>query len=826
MSSRVVRLAADTPARRERLGGKACGLVRLLAAGLPVPPAWCVPADLPLDAELEDELSALWASWVARDPMTRLAVRSSSPDEDGETASGAGVFPTVLGVHGASALHAAVRSVRAGADTAAARAYRRARGLGAAGPMAVIVQHLVRADVAGVLHTANPLRPFAREYVVDAAWGLGEGVVSGRVDPDRFILDPAGHVRGFHLGAKGHAVRLGDGGPEAHRVPAADGARACLTADELCRLAELGRRVDAHVGARADLEWALAGGRLHVLQHRPIVGLPPATPRVVCSRRFGDEYLAGYVLPLGRTFLVRWIRDVTFHDFARRIGRRDLLAVEPLEHHEGYAYVRSDYVLSLARGIPRAARHGPPAAWFPASFRPRLAAEPFDPLACARWALAPWLEPGASLLENPRALAAHCASIEAEIAPRLREELGALSTDRWERELDRVDTLGRDHFRVIRWGMAHHGPLLHALLERWLASWAGDADGSLYHAVVAGLGGTRTAEVNRDLWHLGRLARDHGEASEPFSEALERFLARHGHRSCSREISEPRWREAPDLVRALARTHAAGGDLAPDPESRAREAAARRDAAERRILERARDPLRRGLMLRLARLAREYTRYREDQRYYLDYVLCHCRRLVLEMGRRLVAAGALAEANDVFLLEIGELRSLARAPRRDAALAATIEARRAHWLRHRDRLPATFLYDGVETEGEGEPGETSGAPEGTERYVGVSQGRARGPARIVVDVSALATVRPGDVLVAPTLDPAWTSALAVVSGLVTETGGTLSHGAVLAREYGVPAVAGVPGATRRFANGELLELDGGRGTLRAVSAAGGVPGGG
>ncbi|MFO0694690.1 MAG: PEP/pyruvate-binding domain-containing protein [Polyangiales bacterium] len=811
----LVRLEASTPEDRAVLGGKAAGLVRSLRAGLRVPEAHCIPVGVEPGPELDAALRAFHASFVAEHPGAALAVRSSGTAEDLEDASFAGIYRTILGVRTADALLEAVRSCRAAYDEAHAVAYRERRGAHTRGGIALVLQRLLEPEVAGVLLTENPQRPFASELVIEATYGLGEGLVSGRIDPDHVVRTREGRIVEDVRGEKRTKLVFDAAlGVVEREVPAADRARRSLDEGQLDELAALARTVDARLGARADVEWAYENGTLYVLQHRPIVGLPPRSPRVVAARQLGDEYLSGYGMPLTRTFLVRWIRDVTFHDMARLMGREELLALEPMTEHEGYYYMNGAYASALLRAVPRAARSTGPVLWFPPSYRQRILEEPFEPKALLGYVRAPFRDRGALLHRNVAELEAHCRRIEATIVPRLSQDYGTLDDGEWQRQLDEVDAFGREHFRVIRWGMAYHGPLLHTLLERFLARFADD-DGSLYATLLGGLSGTRTAEINRDLHALAGVARTLGLDSEVFAAELARFLLRHGHRGPSREITDPRWSETPEIVVGLVKAQLAHVDPARSP-SRLEEAASERSRdAERRVLSRLRDPLRKAAFRLLLRSTREYTRYRENQRYHLDYVLAHCRKLVLEQARRLVARGALATADDVFLLEVDELRRLARGAAPWPGLADALEARRLHYLAHRHRMPATYLYDGIETEGELAEGERSASSsEGAGQ--GASRGKALGRARVATDLASLAAVEAGEILVVPSIDPTWTNVFPLLAGLVTETGGLLGHGALLAREYGIPAVSGVKQATQRFATGDLLELDGTSGTVRQV----------
>jgi pyruvate,water dikinase len=404
----IERVDAETPASLDRLGGKGAGLARLLRHGFPVPELWCLPADSQLQGEsLEGALRTLAARLEESFPGAAWAVRSSATAEDLDEASFAGVYRTVLGVRGADALVAAVHACRASVDSAEARAYREARGLGHEVRMAVLIQRQLASDVAGVMLTANPLRPFAREFVIDAAYGLGEGVVSGRVDPDHLVIDrESGELREERIGEKALALRSGGAAGSSEVAVAAElREQACLDEARRRALFELARRVGETLGPRMDLEWAFEGGRLYLLQARPITGLPPESPREVWTRKFGDEYLAGYTTPIACTLLVRWIVDWTFDDVARLSGRPDLLELEPIRRHKGYLYMSGAYTRAVLRGVPRAARQGALRDWYTPLWCERVVRDPFEPLLLLRSLAVPLRESDARMGRNRAALA-------------------------------------------------------------------------------------------------------------------------------------------------------------------------------------------------------------------------------------------------------------------------------------------------------------------------------------------------------------------------------------------------------------------------------------
>jgi pyruvate,water dikinase len=629
-----------------------------------------------------------------------------------------------------------------------------------------------------------------------------------------------------------------DGGLVERAVPECRASRACLEDTDITKLWDLATLVGERIGERRDLEWAIEGGRLYVLQDRPITGLPPREPKVVWSRRFGDEYLAEYVSQLGHDLMIPWLVGPQIDEVAELQGRPEIVEIQKFLRHDGHMYLNGDYAMALAAGVPVEAR-GTLANWFDPIFLRRLEEVPFRSGLLVKTLRAPAKDPGrGKAKDNLTALERHCARIEEVLVPHLRQDFAALDVREWRRQLALVDELGRDHFRVIRWGMAHHAPLLQGALVKLLTRWVAEDPESLLQTLLSGLSGTMTAAINRDVWDLAITARRdpvlfealrsedgydevrRATASADFWSQFDAFLLQHGHRSSSREIAAERWLERPDVVLGLIRAQVRVDVAGSSPMEFEERSRARRVELEEELRRKiGRGPLGR-LRLRIFDLIlgrlQMFTIYRENQRYHLDYLLCHLHLLVLEQGRRLVDDGVLGEPSDAFVLTLERFVSLVEADAAGRAVVreevrAEVAAGRAHRERHTSRVPAAFLFDGVPTEGFVEPpGE---AAEGLLVGFGASAGVSTGPVRVVRGLGDLARVQTGDVLVASNIDPGWTSVFPLLAGLVTETGGVLSHGAILAREYGLPTVTSVDGALPHLETGDLVTVDGTAGTV-------------
>jgi phosphohistidine swiveling domain-containing protein len=578
-----------------------------------------------------------------------------------------------------------------------------------------------------------------------------------------------------------------------------------------------------------------------VLQDRPITGLPPANPSNVWTRKMADEYLSEYALPLPAELMGPWMGIAQYIELMLLQGRSDLVGVEPLRNHQGYSYLSGEYVAKASSPFPPSMRRGMFGDWFTPLWKERIEAEPWAPRHLVGMLRAPFRDKNRGTIDaNVAALDEHCRRIDRDLVPKLSQDYSALDLREWRRQMDEVEELGLNHFRVIRWGMGPYGTMFHKILEGLLRGEAGDEDGALYHALISGLPGTHTAALNREVWSLGVLARedpalvallragtDPGAAraetpDSAFWPAFDDFMAKHGHRSASRDIAKPRWREQPDVVLGLVRAQLQSDEPPEDPRVTEARAAARRADAMRAANERlGGGPLgavRQAILRYACAKSETFTVYRENQRYHLDYLLTHLRELVLAQGRRLTEAGLLDEVQDVFFLTSVEFYdAVAGRTTGRAADAAELEARKQHFLTYRDRLPATFLFDEVETEGELVEGDAvEGAADEGMSGVGASRGLARGRVRVVPDLARLSDVEPGEILVVNNIDPGWTPVFPLLAGLVTETGGILSHGAILAREYGIPTVTGVTDATTRLETGAFVEVDGNRGIVAVV----------
>jgi pyruvate,water dikinase len=878
-------------------GGKGANLGAMLRAGLPVPPGFCVTVAAyravtagakpliaeqlgRLDSEAPEALeraSAMIRAAIEAQPMPEpiaqgitaalaqltppghgspppVAVRSSATAEDLPDASFAGQQESFLNMRGADAVLAAVRRCWSSLWTPRAIVYRERNGFDhGAVALAVVVQVMIDAEAAGVLFTADPVSGRRGRVIVNGAWGLGEGVVSGLVSPDSWALGHDGAVIAAALGAKERMIAYGEAGGAVERpVPDALRGRPSLGEGQLRDLAALARAAEAHFGAPQDLEWALAGGRLYLLQSRPITTLFPL-PEPAPADDETHIYLSinafqgvmEPISPMGLSIfreLGAYLRDLTGGRFipqggplfVEAGGRAYVDATHALRHPIGRQLIQVPFRATDPGTVAALApllEDGGPVPLHPA---PRWTIAAVAP---TLWRARPLLRRIAGSLRRPeRAREATLPAIRASLA--LMEALSRRPRTIGERVLlVRVllragipDIAGR-LIPLVAPGMAS---LL--IAERLVRRWG--LDSGQFMALRQGLAGNPTTEMDLALWRLAQAIKADGPALARFTGSddatlaaafrggelpavaqagLADFLRRYGHRAVREiDVGMPRWSETPEYVINTIRNYLALDDpaLAPDTRFAALERAAEQAGAALIAAARAQPggALKAAALRFLIRRLRALVGLREGPKFYGMRLFALLRAILLGGGDELASRGLIERADDIFFLRLGEVEAVAHgaAP----PLRALVAERRARHERELGRRPPRVLTsDGEVIEPPRPPGGAGGL-----RGAGVSPGVVEGLVRVIRDPHG-ARLEPGEILVAPSTDPAWTPLFLTAGGLVMEAGGMLSHGSVVAREYGIPAVVGVAEATARLRTGQRVRIDGGAGVVEPLAAA-------
>ena len=811
MSRTVLWLPSRRARDRRVAGGKAANLSHLTAFGFPVPPGFVVPVGAMAEADGRWTKPVRHAAARLKGP---LAVRSSLVGEDDVHLSFAGQLATVLGVEGEDSLLQALETVRASASRLGLHPYaqlqaqraseRAGPGSGSGGvstappvqaplalEMAILVQEMVPARAAGVAFSHDPITGRST-VVMEAVPRLGDELVQGRVAPDRFVVD----ARGVFLSEDRKALAEED-----------------LPTGVILRIATMARLVADRFGLPQDVEWAWDGENVFLLQCRPITSL---AGKAVYSRKLVGDMTPGPVKNLvWSTNTLGMVEGVFGEVFTCLIGKNDYDYRRILRRVRSRAYVDTTFVGQLLAEV------GLPRNLFEAVAREETVSR--------------------SMKVNPKLLSRapgilafvwRYARMEGELDAVLRrhdQELGRFRKVDWSEEsasrlLARAEdllALHRHLQRCIMFGSMNLAVRL-KLLKRYVARHAPDVDAA---QLLLGLRGLKSLEPNRALQTLALKAgrqEDHvldlllsgrdgairdslaGHSSGAvLVEEVERFLDRFGFLSANgTNFGEPTWAEDPaPLWMALGRMIREGSRPAKDP-------GPIREEARRQVLARLGPVRRRRFLARLASAAR-YLELREGISLLMTEDTYELRRLFLALGRRLVDMEGLVEPEDVFHLHHHELRASINGHIPPAELRPKILERRGEIEADRDvELPETILGDEI----------PSAIPEPDDARIltGIpaSAGVIRGTARVVRELSdAPASLSAGDILVVPFSDVGWTPLFATVGGIVAECGGQLSHTAIVAREYGLPAVVGVRGAVRLVRDGQAVVVDGGTGRV-------------
>ncbi|WP_299534280.1 rifamycin-inactivating phosphotransferase [uncultured Streptomyces sp.] len=754
------------------------------------------------------------------------AVRSSATAEDLPTASFAGQQDTYLNMVGAASVLRHIGRCWASLFTERAVAYRLRNGVDHRTVlMAVVVQRMVFPEASGVLFTADPVTGDRTAAVVDAGFGLGEALVSGLMNPDVFTVRD-GEVVARTVAVKERAVRaVPSGGIREVEVEPRLRDRPALTDAQAVALVETGRRIEAHFGRPQDIEWCLDDEGFRIVQSRPITTLFPVPEADDGENHVYVSVGHGQMMtdPMRALGLSMWklTAMVPMHAAGGRLfvdvtprlaapaGRAALLDAMG----KGDPLVRDALETVLGRDgfvprLPDPAPAGPP----PGTPPPPVETDP---------AIVTGL-----VARSETSVAALERDIRAKSGPELFDFLREAFAEH-KRVLS--DPLS---IRALMAGMEATWWLNDRLLE-----WLGEKNAA--DTLTLSAPGNITSEMGLALLDVADVVRPHpevvaflrnaGDAGDAdFLDALakvaggpeargaiEAYLDRYGMRCVGEiDITRPRWHERPSTLAPVILDHVR--DFAPGAAARRFEEGLRRARAfEQDVLSRLRtlpdgdrkaDETRRTI-----ERVRTFIGYREYPKYGIVSRYAVYKRALLAEADRLVRAGATAEREDVFHLTFEEFHEAARTLRVDAGLVA----RRKEEFRSYHALtpPRVLTSDGEALTG---AYRRDDVPAGALPGVAVSAGTVEGRARVVLDL-ADADLRAGDILVTAHTDPSWSPLFVGIAGLVTEVGGVMTHGAVVAREYGLPAVVGVQRATRLIRDGQRIRVHGTDGYVELLS---------
>lgn len=795
----IVPLAEAGTTDRTLVGSKAKELGRLLDEGVAVPDGFVVTTDaraLADEAAMPPELRDAIAKSLDEMPG-RMAYRSSAVAEDLGHASYAGQYETVLNVEGLEQGIVAVQRCWDSASESAVSEYRASHG-DASAEIAVLVQRMVDADAAGVAFTANPVTG-ADEIVIEATRGLGDALMAGDVTPERWVVS--------------ETSRLDTPGQEGAVL---DEAQVDVIATECAAIAR-------QRGEPLDVEWALEGDRLLILQARPITALPLAPTVVPPEGQTWTRADAYFPVPMTPLAFSAWLpyHSESFSVVTERLG----LPFDRVDHLHWFGRVY-DRVVPL--GEPKKDRPLPPLPLLKLAIR---TAPPFRKrmaIAAAAGAEDRPME-AVNAWENGGRDASRARTHQLRAVDRTALSDAELA-DHLSEVRDHVLQVGIEHFTLSFAGMFILAGQLGMLMEELL-----DWDPDRLLDLVQGYGEASTAH-GTDLDALASTIAGDSEArrlletdpttlSAHFGDggvALRHYLDQHGHRVMTGNLDEPTWAEDPIPLLRMVRARLDHPATAADPRTNAH-------AAEEEANALIADPVDREHFAQALARARKARPYGDETETDVGDVLAVVRYIAHEAGSRLSNRRDLQDPDDIFYFTIDELDTALR----HGHVPEDTERRRSE---HRWAL----ANQGPASIGP-EPGDTppiEAFPAKTKPIVGAlawslrlfeapsvehdgdgvrgiaaSPGSVSGPARVIRSPEEFDRVRPGDIMVCHHTQASWSPVFPILGGLVTEHGGPLSHPGTLAREYGLPAVLAVKGATKLFSDGQLITIDGASGVI-------------
>ncbi len=880
-----------------RVGGKGARLGQMIRAGFPVPPGFSVQAEaygrFLEDADLKGRIQEISATInygdledveektsQIREIVTAsemfddlsgeiaeayevlcdegapvlVAVRSSVGTKDLSRSSFPGQMDTFHNIVGIESVLAAVRECWASAWSARAASTMHALEID---PemivIAPVVQCMVPSEISGVLFTASPVSGDSEEMVLEAAFGLGEAVVSGSLTPDHYVISKQGlRILSSEVGCKSFKLELDLEKGRGNRkvvLPDEEANRECLTPGQVRELAELGVAVEEHFGMPQDIEWAYSGGKLFLLQSRKIVGLAGAVseagsegwvsefdtrikePPDIYSSANISEVMPGVLTPLSLDAVKSC--DYAFWKINHEVGlirepfpegAQDLMFIG-LFH--GRLHLNISTFSRILAKIPGASPSDTDRP-IPVDERYAPSGETGLPFRRIPYLTSVILKGLGLRRRAPRDLDRLTTRLQDRIHENLARDFSGMTLEDFAELLELKSREGREiiTLHILNSQLA---PAYYGTLRKLARKWLGDETGAFSARLVTGLATMESARPTFGIYRLYRFVADspsltrlfrESEArgimaglrknqdadAEEFLERLGAFLKEYGYRAVAEaEMRAPSWEEDPSYVLSMIQNYlrASHVDDPADIEGRQRKD---REAATKEAFARL-GGFRRQVFKWALKEACNFLAARENGKALTIMGLHDLKKTLRILGRRLYEEEMLKDPDDIYFLSMEELIAYCRGGAID--VTSLIPRRKQEYDRNKTvTLPETFTGRPVPVVGEPDVPETSvlkGLP--------VSPGRVTGPARVIMDPRQDARLEEGEILVAPVTDTGWTPLFILAKGLVVDIGGLLSHGSIVAREYGIPGVLNVMVGTKLIKTGQIITVDGAKGEV-------------
>lgn len=864
---------SDVRATLENVGGKGVSLAKMIQEGFPIPNGFHITteayrtfvdasnlqakilsaltdADPSLPASLEiasvsisrlfaeskilNEISAAITdaylklekshpSTSLRASLKPVAVRSSATAEDLPDASFAGQQETFLNVRGEEDLLDSVKKCWASLWTARAIGYRIKKDIDQnLVALAVVVQEMVNAETAGILFTANPINGRRNEMVINATWGLGEAIVGGLVSPDTIIADKAtGKVKQYDVAEKTVITVLTEKGTRQEKLEDARSRSKVLNEADVVELVNIARRIESYYSSPQDIEWCHADGRFFIVQSRPITALPPKPdsplPTIwklpkgayVAMRNNIVELMADPLTPLFSTLGLECVNTAMSELLFKFLGKPGILPKEMIITVNQFAYYNGSVKFLPAMGLILDAGGISKRMFTGAVERWTVEGRPKYLVAVEHWRNKDWQQrPENEILEGVRhlsrvAIEAYGALVSGVIpAAWISEGLFMLVYKFLKRGDDPIAStylLGFDSIPIQAEKRLYD-----------LAMWA-----KMHSELAVYLAETSAQQL------ITELRDQHGplEVSTPLWQEwqthLQAYLSDYGHMIYNLDFGSPVPADDPVPVLEVIRLFLSGRGV--DPHKRQQVAIQKREASTRRMTARLKGLWLNIFQKNLAR-AQRYAPLREDGLADVGLSYPLLRQMLLELGQRFIQVGVIENATDIFWLTQNEVEiTIYRLTKKEdfQYFHESVHHRKAEWLAAKRIVPPMILpqinvfgFDLTQLKQKRKKAKGS-----VIKGVPASPGQVTAPAKVIQGLEDFASMNLGDVLVAPLTTPAWTPLFALASAVVTDVGGPLSHGSIVAREYGIPAVLGTGSATRQIQDGQTVSVDGSAGIV-------------
>ena len=785
-------------------------------------------------------------------PEGYYAVRSSAVAEDLADASFAGQLDSFLNVKKEDIL-ANIVDCWASYWTDRAVKYRHDSSIGhldsemTAAGIAVMVQKMVNADISGVTFTTNPVNG-RNDIVIESSWGLGEAIASGIVTPDIFVLERDGNIIEKNIKTKKKGYFLEDGANTLIDISVEKREKSSLNEKILEKLLKSALELEKFFNLPQDIEWALECNKtenpdIYILQSRPVTTLTDTSEKddILWSRAYGDEYWADATTPLFYDVMGKMLTDYVNHEGACIMGYKEITDTKLLKLHKSRVYFNSWVLEKAFSYYPKFARSKELLNYFPLEDQERISQYPSSlHKTLLSQILVAIRDPDGMMHKTDKAYRKWAKGFMKKCKKFDKTDLTLLNNLELAAFYNDIETSGIKHYQLIRYGMVSHSIATNLMVKNWLVKWLDDKNGTLYAGLISGLDDNKTVEMNIRFSDLAKILRKNPDLltkinsiddlstlserelenlisfNSKFKKEFNSFIKRYGHRSNTREILYPRWREDKAYVLEVIKLLSSS-----DLDLRKKESESRhyRFKTEKKVFKKIKKQKGGFIKARLfgvvLNLAQTYLTFRENQRFYLDHLLFRQRLILREMGRRLMARNIIDEIDDVFFLFEVELFSFFKETPSEKEyndilpdLRDKILKRKKEFYRYKSSLPPKFLKNGIEFD-------DTVMEYGQNAIYGAaaSPGTFQGIARVVESIEELSKLEDNEILITSNTDPAWTAVFSKIGGLITETGGILSHGAVISREYRIPAVTAVKGATKIFKTGENLVIDGNEGVV-------------